>query len=101
MTISTNEQQGVTIDSRPRTIQEVAAWFRVGETAIREWMALEHDPLPHVRYGYRTLRFDLLAVQAWWKRRNSPPSPSVLPPDGPLQGVEVPPASTPTGEVAP
>lgn len=49
------------------TIEELAAWLRVNESTVRDWM--RSGALPHLRFGSRVVRFDpdevLSAIRCW------------------------------------
>ena len=70
MVIQTHKDLNSLSDGQPKTIQEVAAWFRVSEHKIREWMARTQDPIPFVKPSHKLLRFDMKKVEAWWERQN-------------------------------
>lgn len=75
MGIQTNQVEYSSTHAKLVTINDVASHFRLGIGVIRTWMQLP-DPLPHYRIGYRTLRFDMAEVSAWWTRQRETLAPS-------------------------
>ncbi len=52
-------------------IEEASRYARVGEDVLREWMAREEDPLPHMRTGeskYSHVLFRRDLIDAWMER---------------------------------
>lgn len=55
-----------------QTINEAARTLRISHRQLRRLIHRQSDPLPVARIGYRTVRIDPAALDAWIARQTTP-----------------------------